>query len=60
LGLKKRKKKAKDKVAEIAKLCEFWLPLLNEFALKADCQPYEHPWIPVEILRRITEIVDAD
>ena len=53
-------KKSKKKVAEIKELCEFWLPVLNDFALKADCQPYEHPWIPVEVLRRITEIVDAD
>ena len=53
-------KKSKKKVAEIKELCEFWLPVLNKFALESGDKPYEHPWIPVEILRRITEIVDAD
>ena len=56
----KKAKKSKKKVAEIKELCEFWLPVLNKFALESGDGKYEHPWIPVEVLRRITEIVDAD
>ena len=56
---KKVKRKAKDKVAEVAEIVEFWLPLLNEFALKSNDGTYEHPWIPVEVLRRIGEIVNS-
>jgi len=55
---KKVKRTAKVKVAEVAELVEFWLPLLNDFALNSVDKPYEHPWIPVEVLRRIDSIVN--
>jgi hypothetical protein len=57
---KKEKTKAKQKVDEVREMCEFWLPLLNDFALNSGDGKYEHPWIPVEILRRIAAIVDDE
>ena len=48
LGLKTRKIQAK-----------FWLPVLNDFALNSVDGTYEHPWIPVEVLREIDRVLKA-
>jgi hypothetical protein len=50
---------AKKKVAEALAIAEFWLPYLNEFALGSDNKPYEHPWVPVEVLREIVKVLRA-
>jgi hypothetical protein len=52
--------KAKKKVNEALKVAEFWLPYLNDFALNSVDKPYEHPWIPVEVLRKIITILDDE
>jgi hypothetical protein len=53
-------KKTKKKVVEALAICEHWLPLLNEFALEAGNKPYEHPWVPVEVVREIARILKTD
>jgi hypothetical protein len=58
--LSKRTMKAKKKVNEALKVAEFWLPYLNDFALNSVDKPYEHPWIPVEVLRKIITILDDE
>jgi hypothetical protein len=50
-------KKRKDKVTEALKIAEFWLPYLNQFALDTNHKAYEHPWIPVEVVREIARIL---
>jgi hypothetical protein len=56
----KKSKKPRVKVAEALAIAEYWLPLLNEFALEADNKPYAHPWVPVEVLREIVRVLSAD
>jgi hypothetical protein len=53
-------KKNKKKIAEALKVAEFWLPYLNEFALNSATQPYQHPWVPVEVVREIARILKTD
>jgi hypothetical protein len=57
MALSKKKKKQRDKVDEALKIAEFWLPYLNQFALDANHKAYEHPWIPVEVVREIARIL---
>jgi hypothetical protein len=52
--------KAKNKVTEALKIAEFWLPYLNQFALDTNDKAYEHPWIPVEVVREIARILKAE
>ncbi len=51
--------KAKKKVNEALKIAEYWLPLLNEFALEAGDKPYAHPWVPVEVVREIAKVLNT-
>jgi hypothetical protein len=53
-------KKNKKKVAGALKVAEFWLPYLNDFALESDTKPYQHPWLPVEVVREIARLLKAD
>ncbi len=52
--------KAQKRIDQALKVAEFWLPYLNDFALNSVAQPYQHPWIPVEVLRKIVAILDAE
>jgi hypothetical protein len=49
----------KKRAKEALKIAEFWLPYLNEFALGSGNKPYEHPWVPVEVLREIVKVLRA-
>lgn len=49
--------KAKKKVEKALAIAEYWLPLLNEFALEGDNKPYAHPWVPVEVVREIVKVL---
>ncbi len=52
--------KNKHKVNKALKIAEFWLPYLNEFALNSVTQPYQHPWVPVEVVREIARILKTE